>query len=1698
MINCQGYLVRGLLLCLLMLSNQKDVSWADDDSTKIFQAGVFAVDITPIEFPVIVNGYFTERTAERVTTRLMSRAVVLDDGKTRIAIVVVDNLMIPRSILDEAKQMASKGTGIPVDRILISATHTHSAPSAMACLGSRSDTNYARFLPGQISKSIVLANERLATAKIGWTVVEDREHGHCRRWIYRADHLQVDPFGDSTVRAHMHPGHQNPKHIGPSGPADQDLSLLAIQGSDGRLLSILGNYAMHFFGSTPLSADACGIFGTKFRALLEEAEVHPDYVGILSQGTSGDAAWMDYSKPAADRTKNLDNYTEAMAKVALSGFRIIKYHNWVPLAMAEQTLEFDRRAPNAKRLTWARDRAEKLGDQPRKVLPDIYAFEAIDLHHEPRVEIKLQAIRIGDLGITALPHEVYALTGLKLKAKSPFATTFNIELANGAQGYIPPPEQHQLGGYTTWPAKTAGLEVQAEPQIVETLLTLLEKVAGKPRREIVALENLYMKAIAKSEPLAYWQFEEMADFAAVDRLKKHHGIFEAGVARYLPGPEGTGITAGPRGNRAAHFAGGRMRASCQELGENYSVECWFWNGLPHDVRPVTGYFFSRGKEGDSSAAGDHLGIGGSHRGGKAAGKLIFFNGNKANQLLVGKTDLQLRSWNHVVLVREGSQITVYLNGHGLNGHETPEISGEAKFTCPAEAEIYVGGRSDQFALFEGKVDEVSLYNRPLTAEEIAHHFQQSAVQPPDAVAKKKSATADLPRPESQPLSPIESLATIHVPEGFEIELVAAEPLIRDPVALAWDEQGRLWVAEMSDYPLGIDGQGKSGGRIRILEDTNGDGAYNHSQIFIEDLAFPSGVLPWKQGVLITTAPNILYAADTDDDGKADKTEILFAGFQERNQQLRVNGLRWGLDNWIYCASGSHVARYDDNSRIRSTQTGEMILIGSRDFRFRPTTGQLDPQAGPSQFGRNCDDWGNWFGSMNSHPLWHYVLEDHYTRRNPYVAPPEPRRQLILPRNPKVYPAKEPQKRFHSFRQSGRFTSACSAMIYRDQRLFTDSNKQHGFTCEPFHNLVQHFAVQNEGVSFIAERSPAEAKFDFFASTDRWCRPVMATTGPDGALWIADMYRYMIEHPQWLTLAGREELKPFFRHGDTLGRIYRIYPKGKKPGKILRLKSLSGEALVQALETPSGVQRDLVQQSLIVRADPATQPLLEDLIKSSSQPLARLHALCTLDGLGAITPEIVLIALADKHPGVQRQAIRIAEPFAGEHPDILNAVSELSSSSHAKVRLQLACSLGEWSGEASARCLARLMMQDQSDIYLAAAAMSSISAENIEIVLQTVLSNLQNSNTGRLLNRLIEQAIAFESHDAARDALQFMLNSSNAQKVDAKFDFLSSLFKFMKRHQISPATFFESHESLYEQSNQLVSLAREIVADSEAEQSLRIAAIPVLARLSEQQHAELQLLAANLTPQTAPAVQLATIDFLSTFQNAEVAELLLENWPSHVPTIRTPILSSLLSRPRWINTLLDQIENKTIAAAALDVTTRQKLAAIKDEKIQTRVATILKSVGNSDRQTVVDHYRDALTLEGNRDKGKRLFQKKCAVCHRLEKVGHDIGPNIASLTDRRPETLLTAILNPSAAVDSKYLTYTVVTDEGRSYSGILGAETGSSLTLVMQENKHEVILRNQIDEIQSTGKSMMPDGLEEQTSTQDFADLLAYLQSKELN
>jgi hypothetical protein len=678
------------------------------------RAGAHAIDVSPRKLPAVINGNFLQATASAVNDPLFARCLVLDDGATRLAIAIVDSCMMPRDLLDQAKRLAAERTGIPPERILIAATHTHSAPAAMGALGTPPDADYAAFLPGRIAEGIARAAANLAPARVGWGTFDDDRHTFCRRWIRRPDRMLDDPFGNRTVRANMHPGYQNPDAIAPSGPVDPALTLLSVQTADGRPIAVLANYSQHYYGSTPVSADYFGRFARALEMRLDAGAGNPPFVGIMSQGTSGDQMWMDYGRPKQD--PGLDRYAEEVADSAFRAYQAIAtYHDRVPLAMAETTLDAGRRVPDAKRLAWARKIAAAMGDRLPRSLPEVYAHEAIALDRNPRRSLRLQAIRIGDLGITAIPDEVFALTGLKLKARSPLPLTMNIELANGSEGYIPPPEQHALGGYTTWPARTAALEVRAEPRIVEAVLDLLEQVSGKRRRVDHPRPTAYSEQVLAARPLACWRLDEMDGIMARDATGQEHlGAFENGVALFLPGVELPGRRNSRSTNRAAHLAGGRLLAGLEVPAESYAVEFWFWNGLPADARPITGYLFAKAS---SPTHVEVLGLGGAS--GPAPPGRLFITGPPGEKLLAGKTEIGLKTWHHLALVRQGRRISVY-----LDGNETPEIRGDLEPGAEAgTASLFFGGRQDREATFEGKLDEVAVYARPLTPSEIAAHFQ---------------------------------------------------------------------------------------------------------------------------------------------------------------------------------------------------------------------------------------------------------------------------------------------------------------------------------------------------------------------------------------------------------------------------------------------------------------------------------------------------------------------------------------------------------------------------------------------------------------------------------------------------------------------------------------------------------------------------------------------------------------------------------------------------------------------------------------------------------------------------------------------------------------------------------------------------------------------------------------------------------------
>ena len=617
-----------------------------------------------------------------------------------------------------------------------------------------------------------------------------------------------------------------------------------------------------------------------------------------------------------------------------------------------------------------------------------------------------------------------------------------------------------------------------------------------------------------------------------------------------------------------------------------------------------------------------------------------------------------------------------------------------------------------------------------------------------------AAAEPLPTAENfPPKSPEESLRSLVPRAGFQVELMAAEPLVADPVDIAWGPDGKLWVVEMADYPLGEDDKGKPCGRVRYLEDTDGDGRYDRSNLFLENLPFPNGVMPWRSGVLVTCAPEVFYAEDTNGDGRADVRKPLYTGFGEGNQQHRVNHPRWGLDNWIYLANGDGGA--GAHGVITSVQKPETRLdIRGRDLRIRPDDGALDTVTGQAQFGRNRDDWGNWFGCNNNDPAWYYAVSERYMRRNPYLAAPPGRVSLTASRT--VYP----QGRVVTHHavgqpcpplgQPGRWSSLGGVSVYRDS-LFGLPFCGNVFVSDSVYNVVHRMVVWPEGVLLRGDRAPDEQRSEFLCSTDPWFRPAALHTGPDGALWVVDMYRFVIEHPEWINDDLEKTLD--LRLGHAKGRLWRVFPQRKRPRLIPRLDGLDTAGLVAALDSPNGWQRDMAQQMLVWRADTSAIEHLETMATECARATARLHALCTLGGLGSLRPKIVATALKDRHPGVRRHAVRLSESLLGEPPSLGEQLVEMIDDLDPQVWMQVAYSLGEWKDPRAGQALGRLALRHAGDPYLTAAVMSS-AVDHLEQMV-SVVSAEQSKTADRamVLGRLLKLATALKAEPDAVAAME---------------------------------------------------------------------------------------------------------------------------------------------------------------------------------------------------------------------------------------------------------------------------------------------------------------------------------------------------------
>ncbi len=685
-----------------------------------FLAGSAITDVTPKQLPVLVNGGMTSRSVDKVNTPVSARSLAFSDGKEKLVIVVVDSCMIGRELLDTAKEMAAEKAGIPRERILISVTHTHTAPSSMGCLGTDADPVYSLFLTKKLVEAILAPLQNMKPARIGWGEIDAADYTAVRRWVIHPKHIREDPFGNLTVRANMHAAANWDQVTGPSGPEDPMLSMISVQTTGGEPIALLANFSMHYFGDKDIGADYFGLFANGLQEKLDPGKT--GFVAMMSHGCSGDIWRHDYEK-SSERGKDgptLEQYSQDMINLALKALEGVTYASPKSIAMAETRMTLAYRVPDKQRLEWAQKIMAGVGDRLVKTTPEVYAREQILLHEKQKTEIVVQGLRLGDdITIATTPNETYALTGLKIKAASPAPHTMVIELANGGDGYIPPPEQHLLGGYNTWAARSAGLEVNAEPKITEAAIQVLETVTEKTRSDRRAGAGPAVVKTLEMKPRAYWRLDEFAGPRAIDSSPNGiDAIYEPRVFFYLPGPDDAAFATGGI-NRSAHFAGDRLSARIPGLaGTDYTVSLWFWSGTAKGVMDGTEWIVSRGSEFGTHREG--VGI----RETESGQRMLRLDCPGGARDIPITPEVERWKWHHLVLLRHDDEIKVSFDGSELQGFDA---TASKAFTGPSSDSFFFGGSCTGDGNFEGRLDEIAVFDRALSAAEVVTLFQKKGL-----------------------------------------------------------------------------------------------------------------------------------------------------------------------------------------------------------------------------------------------------------------------------------------------------------------------------------------------------------------------------------------------------------------------------------------------------------------------------------------------------------------------------------------------------------------------------------------------------------------------------------------------------------------------------------------------------------------------------------------------------------------------------------------------------------------------------------------------------------------------------------------------------------------------------------------------------------------------------------------------------------
>ena len=967
----------------------------------------------------------------------------------------------------------------------------------------------------------------------------------------------------------------------------------------------------------------------------------------------------------------------------------------------------------------------------------------------------------------------------------------------------------------------------------------------------------------------------------------------------------------------------------------------------------------------------------------------------------------------------------------------------------------------------------------------------------------------------------------HLPKGFEIhpdfnlELVAMEPLVKDPVDMEFDESGKTYVLEMAGYPLRDEES-----RVVILKDKDGDGVYDERVVYAEGLSEASSIMAYDGGLLVAAPPELIFVKDTDGDGEADHREVLMKGFSDGNLQHNINGLTYGLDNWIYAANGGNggapyfVGKEDHKVNLRRG-----------DIRFRIPEKEL-VRAGRSSGGFELafDNWGHYFQTHNTQHVYQLVFEDRYIED----VPTSPSHALTNISNheenglSRIFPIGEQETRVNHPEQSGYFSGACGITFYGGG-AFPGAYKNSLFVADVVLNLVHVDVLLEEGAAFTAKR--ARDRVDFIASTDRSFRPVNLQTGPDGALYLLDMHREVIEHPEWIP--DELEINMDLKAGREQGRIYKITSKNKnnrKDNSIVTLDKNDTGQLLQAFFSDNQWMRMTAQRLLVTTGNQSVVSELRQLYENSSEELVRLHSLWTLEGLNTLDNELLLNALGDSSVGIRENALKIMEQRLEESPQLIAAVLKSTEDKHPRVTMQAVLTLStindnwyanhqaginskmielltepnldQWTLLAITSCLRRQAIAFFNKVFTDSDVAFGESHQKVALSLAKLIGKQGDvAGINAILNLLHEKAntktqteIIAALADGWETVLHRKLNTSQRNSLNQSLSKLEEGRKFSVTRaggDLRQALQLPASRHM----RQLINYASKTVLDKTRSTEERL---EMLQLISLQPFGKKEDLLFTLLDNREPIViQKEVLRQLNAENDKGIAQRLLEQWATLGPEARRQAGNILLYKEGNHDLLLSALEDEriNIGELQLDLERRRVLLFSDDAAVKRRAEALFSDARVVQRKEAIEQMRPALAMAGNIENGLAVFTTQCGQCHQYGSHGKEVGPVLTEINRKSKEALLYDILDPNAGVDTRYVNHQVQTKDGSIHLGIIQNETDEEIILKGIGGIEKQISKQNIEKLNSLGTSMMPEGLEAQLSQQDMADLLAFLQQE---